>query len=587
MTETDFGRVPVQIVEILQPFCANTFGVAPCNATGTKCFNARATCTDSAGLATNFALGTPLSLFFASGKVAERGITGAPYIFPALISVSTTPTRINLASSSSDAQGLGNRAVCSITIADFAHTDRRVDPYVDTRGYDPLTQANGSFWSRWLVRNRYRQNVVIKVYEGYEGQALNAMLVRQYFLQEVQPDWSAGRVTIQGKDILTKLEERKAQAPALSPGALAANIDAAVLSFDVMGAVVGDYPAPGTVRIGSEVMTYSAVVAITNGVTLTITTRGTDNTVAATHSAGDGVQRCLRYTSATLTAILTDLLQNFGGIPAAYLDTAQWATELPVYLNLYNLTALITDPTAVTELVSEIQEQALFYIWWDEREAKVRVKAIRGVDEQPPVLTQERHILQGSLTITEKPRERASQVWIYYNKSDYTKSLSDVRSYSGQFVIANLEAETDELYGEASIRKVLARWIPSDALAANTAGKIITRYVDVPSECVFRLDAKDRTYWVGKTVTLSHSMDVDQFGDRRLRNWTIVSAEEVIPGEAVEYIAEDTTLYGRVHYVMAAGAADYPGGALAPFKNLYIGNASGLLSDGSPCGRIS
>jgi hypothetical protein len=587
MTETDFGRVPVQVVEILQPLCANTFGTLPCTATGTKCFNTRASCTDSAGAATNFALGTPLSLFFASGKVAEKGIVGAPYIFPALLSVSTTPTRINLASASSDAQGLGNRAVCSITLADFAHTDRRVDPYVDTRGYAPLTQANGSFWSRWLVRNRYRQNVVIKVYEGYEGEALASMRVRQYFLQEIQPDFGSGRVTIQGKDILTKLEERKAQAPALSPGALATNITAVALSFDVLGAVVGDYPAPGTVRIGSELMTYSAVTAITNGVTLTITTRGTDNTVAATHSARDGVQRCLRYTAASLMSILTDLLQVYGGIPVGYLDTAQWATELPVYLNLYSLTALITEPTAVTELVSEIQEQALFYIWWDERAAKVRVKAIRGIDSETPVLTQERHILQGSFSVTEKPRERTSQVWIYYNKADYTKSLSDVRSYAGQFVVANLETETDELYGEASIRKVLARWIPSDALAANTAGKIITRYVDVPSECTFRLDAKDRGYWVGDTVTISHSMDVDQFGSRRFRNWTIIAAEEVIPGEVVEYVAEDTTLYGKVNFVMATGAASYPGAALAPFKNCYIGNASGKLSDGSACGRIS
>jgi hypothetical protein len=587
MTETTFGRVPVQVVEILQPLCANTFGSAPCNATGTKCFNTRATCRDSGGLATNFALGTPLSLFFASGKVAERGVPGAPYLIPSLQGVSTAPTRINLAGASADAQGLGNRAVCSITFADHPHSDRRVDPYVDTRGYDPLAQANGSFWTRWLVRNRYRQNVVIKVYEGYEGQALSAMRVRQYFLQEVQTDFPSGRVTIMGKDILTKLEERKAQAPILSPGKLAIDISTGVAPFDVMGAVVGDYPAPGTVRIGEELMTYSAVTAITNGVTLTISARGTDGTVAVAHTGGDAVQWCLRYTAESLTTILTSLLQTYGGIPAAYLDFTQWATELPVYLSLYNLTALITEPTAVTQLVSELQEQALFYLWWDERVAKVQVKAVRGIDEQPPVLSAEKHILQGSFAITEKPRERTSQVWLYYSKADYTKALDDVKSYARQFIVANLETETEELYGEPSIRRVLARWLPSDALAANTAGKIVARYVDVPSECVFRLDARDRGYWIGSTVTISHHMDVDAFGDRRLRNWTIISAEEVIPGEVVEYIAEDTTLYGRIHYVMASGAADYPGPVLAPFKNLYIGNADGLLSDGMPCGRIS
>ena len=92
MTETTVGREPVQIVEIRQPFCAHVFGTAPCTATDPadrKCYNTRATCRDSA----NFALGTPLSLFFATGRVAEMEIEGAPYIIPSLVSVSTTPTR--------------------------------------------------------------------------------------------------------------------------------------------------------------------------------------------------------------------------------------------------------------------------------------------------------------------------------------------------------------------------------------------------------------------------------------------------------------------------------------------------------------
>jgi hypothetical protein len=102
-----------------------------------------------------------------------------------------------------------------------------------------------------------------------------------------------------------------------------------------------------------------------------------------------------------------------------------------------------------------------------------------------------------------------------------------------------------------------------------------------------KLDAKDRTYWVGDTLRISHFLDVDSFGVRQIRNWTIVSAEETVPGQIVDYVLEDTTLYGRIHYIMASGAADYPGAASAPFKNCYIGDANGLLSDGTPCGRIT
>jgi len=154
-------------------------------------------------------------------------------------------------------------------------------------------------------------------------------------------------------------------------------------------------------------------------------------------------------------------------------------------------------------------------------------------------------------------------------------------------VNADLDSETDELYGEPSIRKIFGRWLPSGALAANTATKIITRYVDVPQECRFRLDAKDRDYWVGDTIEIDHHLDVDEFGEKRFRRWTIISAEEVEHGHIVQYVAEDTTLYGEVSFILAGGAADYPGEASVDFGAAYIGNADGLLSDGNPSARIS
>jgi hypothetical protein len=585
MTETTVGREPVQIVEILQPFCANTFGVAPCTATGTadsKCYNTRATCRD----VPNFTLGAPLSLFFSSGMVAEQNVPGADYIFPTLVSVSTTPTKINLAGADPDASGLGNRAVCNLVFQDHQHTDRRVDPYVDGRSWNPLSGDRGSYWTRWLVRNKYRQNVVIKVYEGYLGQALSAMVVRTYFLQSISGPDDSGRVTVQGKDVLARIEERKAQAPAASPGRLHVDITAAATSIVVANAVVGDYPAPGTVRIGSEIMTYSAVAVDPNGVMLTVV-RGTDGTVGSTHSLNDTVQVCLRIVNATVDGLLTTLLNTYGGVDLGYLDVAAWATEIGVYRSAYLLNSLITEPTAVSKLVAEVQEQTLVYLWWDERLAKVGLRAVRGLDAEPPLLTAEAHILEGSYGLSEKVRERASQVWMYFARNDYVKGVEDTKAYQQVFILADVASEGVNLYGEPSIRKLFCRFLSSSALANTTASKILLRYVDVPSVCGFALDAKDRSVWVGDVVRISHHMDVDEFGARRERNWIITSAEEVMPGETVQYEAEDTTLYGTVSYIMAAGTANYPGPVLKPFRNFYIGNAAGLLSDGTPCARIS
>jgi hypothetical protein len=39
-----FAARPVEIVEVIQPLCSRTFGVAPCNATGDKCWNTDKTC---------------------------------------------------------------------------------------------------------------------------------------------------------------------------------------------------------------------------------------------------------------------------------------------------------------------------------------------------------------------------------------------------------------------------------------------------------------------------------------------------------------------------------------------------------------
>jgi hypothetical protein len=334
-------------------------------------------------------------------------------------------------------------------------------------------------------------------------------------------------------------------------------------------------------------MTYTGRATSGNGITFTGVTRGTDGTIAAQHSLNAGVQECLRYTNEPLNDILENLIVDFGGVDASFCNTSGWQDEFDAYRSFYNLTTLITSPVSVQKLVSELQEQCAIYVWWDERASLIEMKAIRGLDAVPPTITDEANIVEGSFALTEKPRERASQVWFSYQQLDPTKSITDETNYQTTFILAYPESETDDLYGEPSIRKIFSRWLQSDILIQSTASIIGTRYVDVPSEATFILDAKDRSYWVGDNLFVSHYLDRDQFGARRVRQWTIVSAEEIVPGEQVRYICEDTTLYGEIYFIMANGAADYPGYDVAPVKNCYIGDANGLLSDGESAGRIS
>lgn len=576
------GREPVQIVEIQQPFCALTFGSSPCTASGTadqKCYNTRATCLDPA----NYDLGS-LSLLFSRGNVADRGIEGAPYVIPSLVSVSTSPTRINLSAISRDAQALGNRALCTLVFNDHPHTDRKVDPYLDGRSWDAM--GRGSFWSKWITRNKYRQNVLIKVHEGYSGQALSEMKVRSYFLQSVQGPDAQGRITIRGKDVLARIEDRKAQAPSQSNGELFEDISAAETAIEVAGALVSEYDASGTLRIDEEVLTYSAVADSANGITFTVTGRGTDGTSADTHSAAANVQQCLRYAD-RIDAVVEDLLTTFGGVPAEFIPSAEWAAEAADHLNAYQMSGLITEPTGVTQLISELQAQALFLIWWDERDSEIKFKAIRGINTQPPLIAEATNIMAGSFDLKEEPRERISQAWLYYNQRNPTKSVTDQTNYANAQIIADLDSETDELYGEASIHKIFARFLTQSSLALSTTSKLITRYVDTPNRCVFRMDAKDRGFWTGDQIRIQHHLDVDAFGVERIGTWTITSAREVIPGEVVEYEAEDTTLYGKIVAILADGVGDYVGDGSDAFNGAWIGDSDGLLSNGDNGARIT
>jgi len=588
MSEAPVGREPIQLVEILQPLCENVFGVSPCTATGTadtKCYNTRGTCQDTA----NFALGTPLSLFFSSGKVGAQSVDGAPYIFPSLVSVSTSPTKVNLAGASDNAKGLGNRALCTIRFKDFQHTDRLVDPYVDGRSWDPLSSDRGSFWARWLVRNKYRTNIQVKVYEGYAGQTLAQMTQRLYIMTSVSKQNSNGDISMECKDVLTRLEERQAQVPEASAGVLFTNITDAATSFEVANAVQAEYDAIGTLRIGDELMTYTARATSTNGIEFTGVVRGTDNTQAEEHDVDASVQQCIRYENAEVIDVLLDLMQTRGGLSAAYMadfvDGHPSYEEAVNYLSFARITRLLTEPYGISELIADMAEQVQFFIWWEETEQLVKLRAIRGFDVAPDTLTDEANIISGTFSLADKPKERASQVWVYYGQRDYTQGDTDVNNYENQYVIADLESETEELYGSASIRKIFGSWVRAGIIAQSTATKLSNKYVDTPTQGKFRVDIKDGDYQIGDTFYISHYLDVDQFGSRRARPWTVVSREEVVSNEVVEYVVEETGLYGRIYFIMASGSGGYDPDNV-PFTSGYIGNADGVLSDGTTAARI-
>ena len=57
--------------------------------------------------------------------------------------------------------------------------------------------------------------------------------------------------------------------------------------------------------------------------------------------------------------------------------------------------------------------------------------------------------------------------------------------------------------------------------------------------------------------------------------------------EITKLVCQDITLYGKITLITSAVTPDYQGGGLDAYTDAFIGDADGLLSDGTDCARIT
>jgi len=575
------AREVVQIVELLQPSCSLVWGQSPCSAAGNaarKCFNTRKTCQD----VENFTLSST-SIFFVTGDIAGRDIDGVTYAIPLLKSVSTVPSKVNFAGANHNMQAFGTRATCSIAFGDAPYDDTLVDPYVSERDYTP--EDLGTFWGAWLQRNPYYTNMTIKVYEGFLGDALSEMSVRTYFTSSVSQSSNGGGVSIVGRDILARVEEKNGQCPVISTGVVYQSITDSAATFRVSNAEIDDYSSSGMVRIDDEIVTYTSITESEDGLYIQFegSSRGTNGTEAAPHDIETTVQQCASYFDQEIPSVLYDLLVTYCGVGAEYLDVAGWNQEVSELISDYRINRIISEPESVQELISQIQNQCLIFMWWDERTALVKMKVVRGLTEYPEILSDNDNILSG-LSVKQSEDQRASQVWYWYGRTDSLSDVSEIANYNG-YVTADVDSESEERYGSASIREIFGTWVSSRLMAKEVGERILQRYVDIPKSITFSMDLKDRAYGVGDPFYLEHYLFYDEWRQPTLTTWLITSYEEKLTQGVVTYTAEDITSYGRNYYFMASDATDYDGSRV--FKSAYWGDDNGELNDGTIGARYS
>ena len=531
-----------------------------------KCYNTRETCQD----APNYQRGLKTYRFIEQQSNLPPDVDA----IPSLVSVSAAPTKIT------PGKGLGHRASVTCTFDDHPHHDRGVDPYFSERTFDPMEQ--GTFWSKFLARNPHYNARTLRVLSGYIVTPWDwgAFDRREYVIDRIDGPDRSGRVKLVAKDILKLADDKRAKCPVATSGELTASLAAGVTtSFTVTTGTGSEYAASGYVRIGDEIIQYAS----RSGDTFSTLTRGTWGTADASHGSGDSVQMCQAWSSVNVRTVIDNLLVNFAGISATYINAADWDAEETAWLSTYSLTAIISDPTGVNKLLGELMEQCQLMLWWDDRAQQIRLKAIAPpLGNLPTTINDDEHLLADSLNVKESANDRVTQVWIYYAPKDYTDDKTG--NYQRLYISADLDAESADQFGDKRIEVIKSRWfnITNSAAASQTAGRIFAARKRSPKIVTFALDAKDLVnYSVGDIIDIATDAIVDFNGAPKTVRGVLTDQNEKKQGTEVAYTLLSGVGQGRFGFIGPNTLGDYSAESSAN-KNSYafIGNNTGAFSDG-------
>lgn len=565
---SDFARTPFYRLKMNLRWCGNTYGVAPCAASGpsgTECYNSFRSCQDKA----NFTLTTKQVALRTPGNIAPASDQSRPYIRK----VDISPTEID------PNKGLAVRASGTVVCTDEPSTDYDLDPYYATRA----TPAGGSWWSRLIARHHYA-NITATLERAYftDGYDVGEIVTEYYVVEAIKGPTSNCEVTLTIKDLL-QLTNRT-MVPVPTPGKLAVALGTNDLTMTLGSGDGAYYPASGYVRVGDQIIRYTANV----GDVLSwpdSTYRSQFGTTAAVQEIGDGVQICEVFESARVHEVIESLC-NSSGIADANIDLTGNEADDDQWLGTrYAITTCLSEPTEVSKYLEEIAQQTGGVIWLDPEAQKVKY---RYIGPQSPAalvgstLTRSVNLIDGQTKIEPLDSLRLTRAAVYYNLVTATSNQGEGKNYLRPAIYIDADAESDNEYGDVRNDVKYSRWFTADNDLAMQGfiSRRVGAYRDVPKNIIAKVDSKDASIREGEYYDVTTAQLTDINGNATPVRCIVVKRKD--NGSGLDLTLRTTNFSRRYGFIAPNGTPDYPGND----GYACICLNTGKFSDGSDGYRI-
>ena len=565
-------RTPVALVIITADYCSRTFGVSPCVATGEKCFNTFPTCKD----ATNYGKTSKAYRFVSSVFPLPLELV-RPYVR----NVKLLPTEIKT--------NLTVSGRVTVEMADEPDTDAGIDPYITTRAAFP--DIAGTFWKKWLTRNRNYKGRTIDIYEGYVGVA-EGSYVKRWTGKLDNVTRNGASVKIEAVDLLADLA--KIDVPPKLDLKLSVDITDLQNTMTIFGtgtaygadAAQLDSPS-GTLIIDEEVVTYTSIdpaTGIIGGLT-----RGEHGTTADTHTAKTKVGKVRIYADQNIFDLMKSMLLTDAAIPSGSVDSTAFDYWRDYPADEPAVSAPITEPTKLSTLFWELVDLCDCKVWVGE---DLKITLSRSMPSDPArafsTITDETGIVHGSAKVDQNEKSRLTRSIIYWDKSA-TGKVDDPTAYGKLDVAIDATAEGVNDYNEVIEKKVMSRWIHSAGhveedmarFARNLVMRQVWRNRDASPIVTVDVDFKDEAIKTGGWVQLSTDELVDRFGEPYS-----IQQFQVAKREKKENVVTLSLLKGAPHpvaFVADDSVADWATATDAEKAYGYIGTDTATLPTDQDC----